>query len=80
MFELTPANEISLLDPYERTLGKFCNEPLRLPAFPDARLAILAGHRLGHHLRRAQVGRQVHGLVKPPTLKIAAAIPKLRPW
>jgi hypothetical protein len=27
------ANEISLLDPYERTLGKCCNDPLRPPDF-----------------------------------------------
>src|ERR1700680_1964908 len=31
LFELTPANEISLLDPYERTLGKCGNDPLRPP-------------------------------------------------
>jgi hypothetical protein len=33
LFELTPANEISLLDPYERTLGKCCVDPLRPPDF-----------------------------------------------
>jgi Trypsin-like peptidase domain len=31
LFELTPANEISLLDPCERTLGKCCIDPLRPP-------------------------------------------------
>src|ERR1700686_1598273 len=31
LFELTPASEISLLDPYERTLGKCCVDPLRAP-------------------------------------------------
>jgi hypothetical protein len=31
LFELTPTNEISLLDPYEWTLGKCCNDPLRPP-------------------------------------------------
>ena len=34
LFELTHANKISLLDPYERTLGKCCNDPLRPPNFP----------------------------------------------
>ena len=33
LFELTPGNEISLLDPYERTLGKCCNDPLSPPDF-----------------------------------------------
>jgi hypothetical protein len=33
LFELTPTNEISLLDPYEKTLGKCCTDPLRPPRF-----------------------------------------------
>src|ERR1700680_2937254 len=35
LFELTPANEISLLDPYERTLGKCCVDPLRAPVLSE---------------------------------------------
>ena len=35
LFELTPANEISLLDPYERTLGKCCIDPLRPPLLSE---------------------------------------------
>src|ERR1700693_1490904 len=35
LFELTPANEISLLDPYERTLGKCCVDPLRPPLLSE---------------------------------------------
>ena len=31
LFELTPANEIRLVDHYERHLGKCCNDPLRPP-------------------------------------------------
>jgi hypothetical protein len=33
LFELTPVNEISLLNPQERSLGKCCIEPLRPPRF-----------------------------------------------
>src|SRR6202521_1268776 len=33
LFELTATNEISLLDPYESTLGKCCVDPLRPPRF-----------------------------------------------
>ena len=33
LFELKPANEISLLDPYEWTLAKCCVDPLRPPGF-----------------------------------------------
>jgi hypothetical protein len=31
--ELTPANEISFLDFYKKTLSKCCNDPLRPPRF-----------------------------------------------
>src|ERR1700686_4792317 len=41
LFELTPANEISLLDPYERTLGKCCVDPLRPPRLSGCGKAIL---------------------------------------
>jgi hypothetical protein len=30
---LTPANEISFLDSYKKTLSKCCNDPLRPPRF-----------------------------------------------
>jgi hypothetical protein len=36
-----PASEISLLDPYERTLGKCCNDPLRPPRFLGTGLSTL---------------------------------------
>src|ERR1700686_1266425 len=35
LFEVTPANEISLLDLYERTLGKCCTDPLRPPVLSE---------------------------------------------
>jgi len=35
LFELTPANEISVLDPYERTLGRCCIDPLRPPGLSE---------------------------------------------
>src|SRR6202049_2178735 len=35
LFELTATNEISLLDPYERTLGKCCVDPLRPPRLSE---------------------------------------------
>jgi hypothetical protein len=31
LFELTPANEISIQDSCKKTLGKCCNDPLRPP-------------------------------------------------
>jgi hypothetical protein len=33
LFELTPANEISFLDSYRKTLSKCCVDPLRPPHF-----------------------------------------------
>ena len=35
LFELTPANEISLLDSYKKTLSKCCNDPLRPPLLSE---------------------------------------------
>jgi len=35
LFELTATNEISLLDPYESTLGKCCVDPLRPPLLSE---------------------------------------------
>jgi len=32
---LTPANEISFLDSYKKTLSKCCNDPLRPPLFSE---------------------------------------------
>src|ERR1700693_369768 len=59
--ELTPANEISLLDPYERTLGKCCNDPLRPPPFsgesslPCAQHKFSAGSRCKYAKFRSSV-------------------------
>ena len=33
LFEMRAANEISILDPCERTLGKCCTDPLKPPDF-----------------------------------------------
>jgi hypothetical protein len=33
---LTPANEISFLDSYKKTLSKCCNDPLRLTCSPKS--------------------------------------------
>ena len=35
LFELTPANEISLVDSYTKTLSKCCIDPLRPPVFSE---------------------------------------------
>jgi hypothetical protein len=35
LFELTPANEISFLDSYKKTLSKCCIDPLRPPGFSE---------------------------------------------
>jgi hypothetical protein len=54
---LMAANEISLLDPYERTLGKCCNDPLRPPGLSECgNLAAptFTGHEKVRYLAVAQ--------------------------
>ena len=70
LFELTPANEISLLDPCERTLGKCCNDPLRRPllsAFDTTvcRFPIVV-ERVGATLLRFTTRRIVHAALGKP--------------
>ena len=53
--ELTPANEISFLDSYKKTLSKCCNDPLRPPRLSDGmRRPVSSGMRYAPNGRRAQ--------------------------
>ena len=44
-FELTPANEISFLDPYKKTLSKCCIDPLRPPLLSECGFSIIPAFR-----------------------------------
>jgi hypothetical protein len=44
-FELTPANEISFLHAYKKTLRKCCIDPLRPPRFSEAGFLVSSGRR-----------------------------------